>query len=157
VKSFDYCLSAQRLIRLCLPLLVLIIYQEKTELAKLLERVPIPVKETVDEPAAKINVLLQAYVSNLSLSGFVLLADMVYITQSAGRILRAIWEICLKKGWAVPAKAALDMCKMVDRRMWGSMTPLRQFKNVPRDVIRKAEGKQFVCFSRLLSLFSNRA
>ena len=34
--------------------------EEKMELAKLLERVPIPVKESLDEPIAKINVLLQA-------------------------------------------------------------------------------------------------
>ena len=27
------------------------------------------------------------------------------------------------------------------------MTPLRQFKGVPQDVVRKAEGKQFVSFS----------
>ena len=27
---------------------------------------------------------------------------------------------------------------------WGSMTPLRQFKGVPGDIVRKAEGKQFV-------------
>ena len=27
---------------------------------------------------------------------------------------------------------------------WASMTPLRQFKGVPAEVIRKAEGKQFV-------------
>ena len=43
--------------------------EEKLELAKLLERVPIPVKESVDEPAAKINVLLQAYISQLKLDG----------------------------------------------------------------------------------------
>ena len=42
---------------------------EKLELAKLLERVPIPVKESVEEPAAKINVLLQAYISQLKLEG----------------------------------------------------------------------------------------
>ncbi|PPQ67232.1 hypothetical protein CVT24_011551 [Panaeolus cyanescens] len=117
--------------------------EEKLELAKLLERVPIPVKESVEEPAAKINVLLQAYISQLKLDGFVLVADMVFVQQSAGRILRAMFEICLKRGWAIPAKAALDMCKMVEKRMWGSMTPLRQFKGVPADVIRKAEGKQF--------------
>lgn len=29
------------------------------ELAKLMERVPIPVKESIEEPTAKINVLLQ--------------------------------------------------------------------------------------------------
>jgi hypothetical protein len=27
------------------------------------------------------------------------------------------------------------------------MTPLRQFKGVPKDVVRKAEGKQFVSHS----------
>ena len=27
---------------------------------------------------------------------------------------------------------------------WASMTPLRQFKGVPAEVIRKVEGKQFV-------------
>lgn len=117
--------------------------EEKLELGKLLERVPIPVKESVDEPAAKINVLLQAFISQLKLEGFALVADMVFVQQSAGRIMHAIFEICLKRGWAVPARAALDMCKMVERRMWGSMTPLRQFRRVPADVIRKAEAKQF--------------
>lgn len=116
---------------------------EKVELSKLLERVPIPVKESVEEPAAKINVLLQAYISQLKLEGFALVADMVFVQQSAGRILRAMYEICLKRGWAIPTRAAFDLCKMVEKRMWGSMTPLRQFKGVPAEVIRKAEGKQF--------------
>ncbi|KIP11835.1 hypothetical protein PHLGIDRAFT_124513 [Phlebiopsis gigantea 11061_1 CR5-6] len=116
---------------------------EKLELSKLMERVPIPVKEGVEEPAAKINVLLQAFISQLKLEGFALVADMVYVQQSAGRIIRAMFEICLKRGWAVPAKAALDLSKMVERRMWGSMTPLRQFKGIPKDIVRKAESKQF--------------
>jgi len=54
-------------------------------LAKLLERVPIPVKESVEESAAKINVLLQAHTSQLKLNGFVLVADMGFVQQSAGR------------------------------------------------------------------------
>ena len=116
---------------------------EKLELSKLMERVPIPVKESVEDPAAKINVLLQAFISQLKLEGFALVADMVYVQQSAGRIIRAMFEICLKRGWAVPAKAALDLSKMVERRMWGSMTPLRQFKGIPKDIVRKAESKQF--------------
>ena len=37
-----------------------LLQEEKLELAKLIERVPIPVKESLDEPTAKINVLLQA-------------------------------------------------------------------------------------------------
>ena len=112
---------------------------EKVELAKLLGQVPIPVKESIEEAHAKINVLLQAYISRLRLDGFALMADMVYVTQSAGRILRAIFEISLKKGWADVAKMALDLCKMAEKRMWPTMTPLRQFPSCPRDVIKKAE------------------
>jgi pre-mRNA-splicing helicase BRR2 len=55
--------------------------EEKMELAKLLDRVPIPVKESLDEPSAKINVLLQAYISQLKLEGLSLTSDMVFITQ----------------------------------------------------------------------------
>ncbi|KAL1882717.1 hypothetical protein VTK73DRAFT_1237 [Phialemonium thermophilum] len=113
--------------------------EEKLELAKLLGRVPIPVKESIDEPHAKINVLLQAYISRLKLEGLALMADMVYVTQSAGRILRAIFEITLKKGWASVAKTALDLCKMAEKRMWPTMSPLRQFPSCPREIIQKAE------------------
>ena len=56
-------------------------------MGKLLDRVPIPVKEGVDEAPAKINVLLQAYISGLKLDGFALVADMVYVQQSAGRFV----------------------------------------------------------------------
>jgi pre-mRNA-splicing helicase BRR2 len=41
--------------------------EEKLELAKLVSKVPIPVKEGVEEPSAKVNVLLQAYISRLKL------------------------------------------------------------------------------------------
>lgn len=117
--------------------------EEKMELAKLLERVPIPVKESLEEPTAKINVLLQSYISRLKLEGFALVSDMVYVTQSAGRILRAMFEICLKRGWAQLTKKALDMCKMVEKRSWLSMSPLRQFKTMPEDMIRRLERKEF--------------
>ncbi|KAI9617171.1 hypothetical protein H4Q26_013035 [Puccinia striiformis f. sp. tritici PST-130] len=63
--------------------------EEKQELAKLLEKVPIPFKESVGNPSAKINITLRRVA---------LMADMVYTTQSAG--LRALFEICLKRGWA---------------------------------------------------------
>lgn len=41
--------------------------EEKLELQKLVNRVPVPVKENVEEPSAKVNVLLQAYISRLKL------------------------------------------------------------------------------------------
>ncbi|MBA0725527.1 hypothetical protein Golax_022111 [Gossypium laxum] len=114
---------------------------EKMELAKLLDRVPIPIKESLEEPSAKINVLLQAYISQLKLEGLSLTSDMVYITQSAGRLLRALFEIVLKRGWAQLAEKALNLCKMVTKRMWNVQTPLRQFNGIPNEILMKLEKK----------------
>ncbi|XP_028784629.1 DExH-box ATP-dependent RNA helicase DExH12 [Neltuma alba] len=114
---------------------------EKMELAKLLDRVPIPIKESLEEPSAKINVLLQAYISQLKLEGLSLTSDMVFITQSAGRLMRALFEIVLKRGWAQLAEKALNLCKMVNKRMWSVQTPLRQFNGIPNDILMKLEKK----------------
>ncbi|KAH8113460.1 Sec63 Brl domain-containing protein [Phellopilus nigrolimitatus] len=75
-------------------------------------------RESVEEPAAKINLLLQAYISQLKLDGFALVADMVFVQQSARRILFAVYEICLKRGWAIPIRAALDLCKMAEGKQF---------------------------------------
>lgn len=115
--------------------------EEKMELAKLIERVPIPVKESLDEPTAKINVLLQAYISQLKLEGLALTSDMVYVTQSAGRLMRCLFEVCMRRGWASLTDKALMLSKCVMRRMWGSQTPLRQFKGIPFEILSKIEKK----------------
>jgi len=108
---------------------------------KLLKRVPIPIKESIEEPSAKINALLQAFISRLSLDGFSLATDMVYIRQSAGQILRALFEIALKRGWASVAEKCLCFCLMVEKRMWGTQSPLRQFKSLPEEILLKLEKK----------------
>lgn len=59
------------------------------------------------------------------MDGYALNADMVYVTQSAGRIMRGLFEIFLKRGWANIAEIALGCCKMIEHRMWSCMTPLR--------------------------------
>eukprot|EP00299_Pterocystis_sp_00344_P017283 c8663_g1_i1.p1 GENE.c8663_g1_i1~~c8663_g1_i1.p1 ORF type:complete len:1193 (-),score=289.98 c8663_g1_i1:9-3494(-) len=119
--------------------------EEKVELQKLLDRAPIPVKEGIEETSAKVNILLQSHISQLKLEGFALMADMVYVTQSAGRLVRALFEISLKRGWAALTEKLLDLCKMIDRRMWRAQSPLRQFKgsNVPDEVIKRLEKKNF--------------
>ncbi|XP_047979849.1 DExH-box ATP-dependent RNA helicase DExH12-like [Salvia hispanica] len=114
---------------------------EKMELVKLLDRVPIPIKESLEEPSAKINVLLQAYISQLKLEGLSLTSDMVYITQSAGRLMRALFEIVVKRGWAQLAEKALKLCKMIGKRMWSVQTPLRQFHGIPNEILMKLEKK----------------
>lgn len=37
----------------------------------------------------------------------------------------------------------LNLCKMVDKRLWSSMTPLRQFSQMPNveEISRKIEKK----------------
>lgn len=127
---------------------------EKLEITKLRERVPIPIKESVDEPSAKINVLLQTWISQLSLEGYALAADMVYVTQSASRIWRALVEICIIRGYARTTRHALELAKMTERRQWGSMTPLRQFPGVAPDLIRRLERKEFP-WARLRDLEPN--
>lgn len=117
--------------------------EEKLEILKLIERVPIPVKESAEESSAKVNVLMQAYISELNLEGFALVSDMVYVSQSAGRLLRALFEITLQRGWAMLAERVLTLCKMVDKRMWQSMSPLRQFTKLPDKIVKKIEKKDF--------------
>ncbi|KAF6208456.1 hypothetical protein GE061_016912 [Apolygus lucorum] len=128
--------------------------EEKLELQKLMERVPIPIKEGMEEPSAKVNVLLQAYISQLKLEGFALMSDMVYVTQSAARLVRAIFEIVLYRGWAQLAEKTLSLSKMIDRRMWQSMSPLRQFKKLPEEVLKKIEKKS-IPWERLFDLGPN--
>eukprot|EP01022_Parablepharisma_sp_SALTPOND_P017480 TRINITY_DN2801_c4_g1_i1.p1 TRINITY_DN2801_c4_g1~~TRINITY_DN2801_c4_g1_i1.p1 ORF type:complete len:2164 (+),score=294.83 TRINITY_DN2801_c4_g1_i1:1425-7916(+) len=121
---------------------VIIREEEKQELKKFADLVPVPVKASMEEPLAKVIVLLQAYISRYRLEGYALNSDMVYVSQSAGRIMRAIFEIALKKGWAQLADTALKCFKMVDRRMWSVASPLRQFKGIPEEVLRKLEKKE---------------
>ncbi len=92
--------------------------EEKPELQSLLERVPIPVQGGIEEPTTKINLLLQAFISRYGLESFSLNSDMVYVTQSAGRIFRALFELAMHREYANVAESVLQACKMVERRMW---------------------------------------
>ncbi|CCC68571.1 hypothetical protein NCAS_0B04870 [Naumovozyma castellii] len=114
--------------------------EEKRELKELLERAPIPIKEEVEDPLGKINVLLQSYISKLKFEGFALNSDMIFIQQNAGRLLRAMYELCLKRGWSRSTKMLLNLCKSVDKRIWYTSSPLRQFSSCPMEVIKRAEA-----------------
>lgn len=137
---------------------IIIRSEERLELTKLLERVPVPVKEALavgsgpGSGSAKVNVLLQSYISRLKLDGFALLADMAHIHQSAARIFRALFEICLTRGWAAVTERMLSFCKMVDKRMWLSHTPLRQFASVVPEAILKRVEKKDIAWEKYLDL-----
>lgn len=112
---------------------------EVIELQKLMETSPIPINEAVDDPLCKVNILLQAYISKLKLDGFALMADMVYVIQSAGRLFRAMYDLALMKKWSRLAKTLLNISKMIERRLWLTHSPLRQFADVPREIVQVSE------------------
>eukprot|EP00592_Proboscia_alata_P006048 CAMPEP_0194352806 /NCGR_PEP_ID=MMETSP0174-20130528/1245_1 /TAXON_ID=216777 /ORGANISM="Proboscia alata, Strain PI-D3" /LENGTH=2344 /DNA_ID=CAMNT_0039121105 /DNA_START=159 /DNA_END=7193 /DNA_ORIENTATION=- len=125
---------------------------EKLELVKLSQKVPIPVKESPGEPSAKVNILLQAYISKLNLEGFALVSDMAFVQQSAARIMRALFEIALKRKWSEITKLTLDFANMIASRVWKSQSPLRQFPGVPDIVSRKLERKSDIEWGRYTDL-----
>ncbi|KAH0666758.1 hypothetical protein KY290_028931 [Solanum tuberosum] len=100
---------------------------EKMELAKLLDHVPIPIKESLEEPSAKINILLQAYISQLKLEGLSLSSDNGLYNSECCTSDASPFEIVLKRGWALLADKALKWCKMISKRIWSVQTPLHQF------------------------------
>lgn len=94
-------------------------------------------KGTIEDTTTKISILLQAYISRIPMEGYALNSDKVYVTQSASRIMRAIYEICLRRNWGQATQVALNASKMIDRGMWSCMNPLRQFKEVPDIILSK--------------------
>lgn len=63
---------------------------------------------------------MQSFISRLKLEGLALGSDMQYIRDSAGRLMRCLFEICLKRGCANLTDKSMALCKMVSKRMWGS-------------------------------------
>eukprot|EP00915_Cephaloidophora_sp_WS-2016_P003244 GHVH01004364.1.p1 GENE.GHVH01004364.1~~GHVH01004364.1.p1 ORF type:complete len:2220 (+),score=424.86 GHVH01004364.1:55-6660(+) len=118
--------------------------EEKVEVAKLKELVPVPIKGGIDAGTTKVNILLQAYISRLKLDGFALQCDIVYVRQSAGRIFTALQEIALKRGWAPLADLCLKYGLQVKHQMWSIMNPLRQLPvDLPEELLKKLERRDF--------------
>eukprot|EP00055_Hartaetosiga_balthica_P010039 m.41520 g.41520 ORF g.41520 m.41520 type:complete len:2056 (-) comp7002_c0_seq1:116-6283(-) len=105
----------------------------------------LPVKGGYENPHGKVNILLQTYISNYFVSSFSLVSDMNYVAQNAARILRALFEIAMKRNFASVSYKLLTICKAVDRRLWWNFsTPLRQLSNYLKpEVLSKLESKNF--------------
>jgi activating signal cointegrator complex subunit 3 len=98
------------------------------------------VKAAVEDTAGKVNVLLQAYVAQSRVQSFTLQSDTNYVAQNAGRISRALFEIALKRGWSQQALHFIRLVKSIDRRCRPDQSPLRQFGELPTDVLQKLEA-----------------
>ena len=86
--------------------------------------------------------LWQAYVSRARVDSFSLTADMMYVSSNAPRIARAVFEICLRRGWSGTAELALKLCKAFELRLWEHQHPLRQFgPALPPELLFKLEDR----------------
>ncbi|CAA6657392.1 unnamed protein product [Spirodela intermedia] len=83
------------------------------------------------------------YISRGFIDSFSLISDATYISASLARIMRALFEICLRRGWCELTSFMLDYCKAVDRQIWPHQHPLRQFdRDLSADVyLRKLEER----------------
>jgi activating signal cointegrator complex subunit 3 len=80
--------------------------------------------------------LLQAFVSRARVESFSLTADMMYVSQNAPRILRAVFEIALRRKWSTLALTALRLCQCMEKRLWENAHPLRQFDTLLSPEVR---------------------
>lgn len=66
---------------------------------------------------------------------------LFFTLQNAARIVRALFEIALRKRWPAMTYRLLNLSKVIDKRLWGWVSPLRQFSVLPPSVLSKLEEK----------------
>ncbi|KAF9426913.1 hypothetical protein BGZ94_005813 [Podila epigama] len=116
---------------------------EHPELNKLLELAcPCAVKGPLDLSPTKVNILLQAAITQAPLEDFALVSDSAYIAQNASRIVRALFEIALNRSWGPVSNVLLSIGKSIDKKMWSFEHPLTQF-GLPREIITKLEARTY--------------
>ncbi|XP_068188978.1 activating signal cointegrator 1 complex subunit 3 isoform X2 [Antennarius striatus] len=117
--------------------------EELEELDHLLcEYCQLPAAGGVENGYGKINILLQTYISRGEVDSFSLISDLSYVAQNAARIVRALFEIALRKQWPAMTYRLLTLCKVIDKRLWGFSHPLRQFSSLSHIVLNRLEEKK---------------
>uniref|UniRef100_W5K1G2 Activating signal cointegrator 1 complex subunit 3 n=1 Tax=Astyanax mexicanus TaxID=7994 RepID=W5K1G2_ASTMX len=117
--------------------------EEQEELEALLYNFcQLPAAGGVENGYGKINILLQTYVSRGEVDNFSLISDLSYVAQNAARIMRALFEIALRKRWPAMTYRLLNLCKVIDKRLWGWAHPLRQFTTLPTSVLSRLEERK---------------
>jgi activating signal cointegrator complex subunit 3 len=103
----------------------------------------LPVRGGVENSYGKVNILLQVYISREAVDSFSLTSDLAYVAKNAGRIIRGLFEIVLRRGWPVMSSRLLTLCRCVDRQLWSFQHPLRQFeKQLSHEVLNKIESRK---------------
>uniref|UniRef100_A0A673MSU9 U5 small nuclear ribonucleoprotein 200 kDa helicase n=1 Tax=Sinocyclocheilus rhinocerous TaxID=307959 RepID=A0A673MSU9_9TELE len=116
--------------------------EELEELEKLLcNFCELPATGGVENGYGKINILLQTHIGRGEVDSFSLISDLSYVAQNAARIVRALFEIALRKRWPAMTYRLLNLCKVIDKRLWGWAHPLRQFSALPPSVLSRMEER----------------
>ncbi|XP_053317304.1 activating signal cointegrator 1 complex subunit 3 [Spea bombifrons] len=102
----------------------------------------LPVAGGVENGYGKINILLQTYIGRGELDNFSLISDSGYVAQNAARIVRALFEVALRKRWPAMTYKLLNLSKVIDKRLWDWASPLRQFPILAPSVLTKLEEKK---------------
>uniref|UniRef100_A0A665WR59 Activating signal cointegrator 1 complex subunit 3 n=1 Tax=Echeneis naucrates TaxID=173247 RepID=A0A665WR59_ECHNA len=102
----------------------------------------LPAAGGVENGYGKVNILLQTYICRGEVDSFSLISDLSYVAQNAARIIRALFEIALRKRWPAMTYRLLTLCKVIDKRLWGFSHPLRQFPNLSHVVLNRLEEKK---------------
>ncbi|XP_022606538.1 activating signal cointegrator 1 complex subunit 3 isoform X1 [Seriola dumerili] len=117
--------------------------EEMEELDQLLSNCcELPAAGGVENGYGKVNILLQTYIGRGEVDSFSLISDLSYVAQNAARIIRALFEIALRKRWPAMTYRLLTLCKVIDKRLWGFAHPLRQFPNLSHVVLNRLEEKK---------------
>eukprot|EP00533_Pseudo-nitzschia_delicatissima_P004937 CAMPEP_0116093678 /NCGR_PEP_ID=MMETSP0327-20121206/8726_1 /TAXON_ID=44447 /ORGANISM="Pseudo-nitzschia delicatissima, Strain B596" /LENGTH=2143 /DNA_ID=CAMNT_0003585231 /DNA_START=152 /DNA_END=6583 /DNA_ORIENTATION=- len=103
--------------------------EEQKELDSLQAKCPLAMEGPVNDPATKAFVLMQSFISRERPRGFTLISDTNYIASNAGRVARAIFEMCLHDNKAGTALKLLRLAKSIDNQFWWFQTPLRHFES----------------------------
>lgn len=75
----------------------------------------------------KVQLLIQGFLSMQSYDQYSLVADTFYIIQNGSRILRCIFEICLRKNQSDLSITVLKWCRYIENCVRDDCTPLRMF------------------------------
>ncbi|XP_063379753.1 activating signal cointegrator 1 complex subunit 3 [Cydia fagiglandana] len=114
--------------------------EELTELWNLKDQYcELRIEDAPEDIHWKINILLQTYLSRGRVNGSSLQSDLNYISQNAVRIIRALFEITLRKNNAYMAALYLKMAKMLELQQWDFYSDMRQFNCFPIEVLKHIE------------------
>jgi hypothetical protein len=67
-------------------------------------------KPILENKEGKINMLLQSVISGVHFNSFTLISDQGFVKQSAGRIVRALFEIVCARNWTAMSLMMLQVC-----------------------------------------------